>query len=390
MGSCIHKKQSQSIDLKNDSNQRRFSSILIQPEEKALENRFSLFDDRVDEKSLIEKVSQGSLVVLDKSILLSGLLSNKKQQGFEDKRVSINSQSFSFDDLPKVGISVTCKKGLKPEFPNQDDYFVFIDKDFIILGVFDGHGVLGHKVSDFVHNALPGIILSQPDLLKDSQSALKKAFDECQNKLLNNDENIDCSVSGCTATVLLIIQGKMFIAHIGDSRAVICEEVNNSIASRNLTKDHKPNLPEEEERIKFHGGEVKQLSDDAPFRIFRPGQDFPGINMSRAFGDVLSRELGVIHVPEVNEIKMKVNDSFILICSDGIWEFITGQESANLVFKCQGDAKKACEKLAALAWMRWKKKYDNLVDDITVIVVYLKNPFIQQRLAVSSTEQICK
>jgi serine/threonine protein phosphatase PrpC len=52
------------------------------------------------------------------------------------------------------------KKGLKPEAPNQDSFFVIkAGTDISIYGVFDGHGPCGHDVSEFVKNELPKILL---------------------------------------------------------------------------------------------------------------------------------------------------------------------------------------------------------------------------------------
>jgi len=50
-----------------------------------------------------------------------------------------------------MGISIVCKKGLKPESPNQDDFSILIDGPSFILGVYDGHGMHGHHVSHYVN-----------------------------------------------------------------------------------------------------------------------------------------------------------------------------------------------------------------------------------------------
>ena len=56
-----------------------------------------------------------------------------------------------------------CKKGLKVDCPNQDDYFAIIDQNSQLFGVFDGHGPFGHDISDYVHKNLPKIIMSDPN-----------------------------------------------------------------------------------------------------------------------------------------------------------------------------------------------------------------------------------
>merc|ERR1711976_590091 len=58
------------------------------------------------------------------------------------------------------GVGYTCRKGLKPESPNQDSWMVMkVDGKFAMYGVFDGHGQKGHDVSNFVKDNLPKLII---------------------------------------------------------------------------------------------------------------------------------------------------------------------------------------------------------------------------------------
>lgn len=94
------------------------------------------------------------------NISLKGSQPAGKQEGFDDKQID-------WDDIEDLGerfldqfhIGYACKKGLKPESPNQDDFCITLDGDALILGVFDGHGQYGHDVSNFVHTYLPTAIL---------------------------------------------------------------------------------------------------------------------------------------------------------------------------------------------------------------------------------------
>ena len=59
------------------------------------------------------------------------------------------------DSSQRERVGFSCKKGLKPEAPNQDSFFIVrAGDDLSIYGVFDGHGPSGHDVSDFVKNEL--------------------------------------------------------------------------------------------------------------------------------------------------------------------------------------------------------------------------------------------
>lgn len=394
MGSCVNKQKTVSLSEDSKTLRRKVSSIIMSPEEaqrmdnedESKNNFGNKITFRNNKLPTQGKALQGSLMIKNNKIVLSGLTSKGKQMGFEDKRMSISDTGFTMDHLSGFGISVTCKKGLKPESPNQDDYFVSLDKDCIILGVFDGHGLFGHDISNFVHSTLTSLLLNHPDLHTDTITAIKSSFLDCQTQLTNS-ANIDCSASGSTATLLCIVNQKLYIAHVGDSRAVLAQQFESNIVAKNLTEDHRPDLPKESERIRNSGGEIRKLAEDAPYRIFVPGENYPGLNMSRAFGDTYSQQLGVICEPEILEVEVKQNDLFILMCSDGVWEFISSQDAVNLVSKSEGSAKKATEKLAALAWMRWKNMYDVLVDDITAMVIYLNNRNIKEYFEVPTIKE---
>jgi hypothetical protein len=63
------------------------------------------------------------------------------------------------------------------------------------------------------------------------------------------------------------------------------------------------------------------------------------------------------------------NDKYIVIASDGIWEFMTNQMVADLVHSYHEPAH-ACRALIELAYELWLQ-YEIRTDDITVIVLYL-------------------
>jgi len=54
--------------------------------------------------------------------------------------------------------------------------------------------------------------------------------------------------------------------------------------------------------------------------------------MSRSLGDRIAHSVGVSSVPEVLEYTLDSDDKFIVIASDGVWEFISNYEVAQLVF----------------------------------------------------------
>lgn len=53
--------------------------------------------------------------------------------------------------------------------------------------------------------------------------------------------------------------------------------------------------------------------------------DLQGLAMSRSFGDNVSKAVGVCSEPEIIRMKLDKRDKFLLLASDGVWEFISSQ-----------------------------------------------------------------
>jgi len=280
--------------------------------------------------------------------------------------------------LIELGIGLSCKKGLKPESPNQDDFFIVKIDDWALYGVFDGHGPFGHDISNYVQRELPKLIYNNEHFWNNPKAALRFSFNQVHRdleKTAASTNRFNCSLSGTTATVILSRNNKLYIAHVGDSRAVIASLCNTSkrLEAIDLTNDHKPNLEIEKRRILQCGGQVRRLEGDIPYRVFLKGRLYPGLAMSRAIGDTLGTSAGVIPDPDVSEYDLdESRDIFLIICSDGVWEFISSQEAVDMV--AQGGiegVQESSELLARESWQRWINEEQNVVDDITAQVIYL-------------------
>mmetsp|Transcript_79219 Transcript_79219/g.183831 ORF Transcript_79219/g.183831 Transcript_79219/m.183831 type:complete len:365 (+) Transcript_79219:89-1183(+) len=306
---------------------------------------------------------------------VQGSSSTFGQKGFADKR-TVTEQFGGGEEVPlnfKVGWA--CKKGLKPESPNQDDFCVFCADGASIYGVFDGHGPCGHDVSNFVQTIISRNFAQHPLFHDDPEKALSAAFLQTQNQCikLQAEGQLDCSLSGTTATLAMQRDSVLYIAHVGDSRAVLARMCDGHLECEDLTNDHKPTCDGERRRIEAAGGEVRRLDGDIPHRVFLRGKMYPGLAMTRALGDTVGTIAGVTSLPEVSAFKIKDNWQFMLLCSDGVWEFMTSHEAVELVHRfAVADVQKAAETLAAEAWTRWIQEEGNVVDDITVVCVWFR------------------
>jgi len=300
--------------------------------------------------------------------------------------------------LAEQGIGWSCRKGMKPESPNQDSFSVLVVMSkFALYSVFDGHGPSGHFVSDFVRQNVVQLFLGNPLRATEPETAFAEAFksnqdmlEEMQDKRASSDSMehlIDASMSGTTCTMAYhnLETDVLTIAHVADSRAVLGRR--NSTAdvkpAEELTQDHKPNLPGEKQRIENSVPPGRVVFDGFyNYRVFAQGGPYPGLNMSRAIGDITGhKEAGLSAVPDVKVIDLKEERQtcealMLVLCTDGVWEFIENEEAIEEIHKFQPtETEAAIQTLAKIGWDRWMKDSDNEIsDDITGILVDLSAP----------------
>ena len=269
---------------------------------------------------------------------------------------------------------------------NQDSYLVDLNEfklgDFNVFGVLDGHGLNGHLVSQFVSKYIKSHLHKNKHLkhLTDEESVyntLKNNNYEIIRKLYTHAErevgksDIDANFSGTTCIIVFQAGEKLITANVGDSRGIIVKK--DEVYP--LSIDQKPNNENELKRILKHGGEVSQYEEDGiksgPYRVWKKGEMYPGIAMSRSIGDLVASTLGVIPEPEYTENIIDKDTKFIIVASDGVWEFLDNKTVKNLVmpFYLKGDPEGAAKALIAES-TRWWNQEDIVVDDITVVAVF--------------------
>ncbi|CAG9316990.1 unnamed protein product [Blepharisma stoltei] len=304
-------------------------------------------------------------------VKVEGKIGSRHQKGFEGKKMSIIGNS-GLQIMQKAGIAVACKKGLKPNYPNQDDFAIIIDEDFYYFGVFDGHGQDGHEVSSYVKHKLPTQIMEHElfeiDLLRTITESYLKINQNLEKIGTAKNGEFDTLISGTTATSIIIRKNRLYIGHVGDSRAILGIKGENGYEALRLTIDHKPMLPEEKKRIEAKKGQVRRLDNDIPYRVFVKDQNYPGLSTSRALGDVIAQQVGVIPNPQTAEMEINVNTEYLILCSDGVWEFLSDQEALDIVASYGRNVEMAVEALATLSYEKWIENEKDISDDITVIV----------------------
>ncbi|KAI3926178.1 hypothetical protein MKW98_028314 [Papaver atlanticum] len=201
------------------------------------------------------------------------------------------------------------------------------DSELGLYAIFDGHS--GRDVAKYLQKHLFENILSEPDFWTDTKAAIKKAYENTDDEILN--EVVGARGGSTAVTAILIDRKKLVVANVGDSRAVIC---NDGVAKQ-ITVDHEP-LKEKDE-IESRGGRV----------IKRPG-NVPRVAMARAFGDGRLKE----HITSEPDVFVE--------------EIVMSNQAAVDCIKDIDDAKEVAESLVEEALDRGSK------DDISCIVIIFK------------------
>ena len=247
------------------------------------------------------------------------------------------------------------------------------------MAVCDGHGKQGEKISQFVIDYLTNNITSI-DFTKnkaDISSSLVNLFKSCQLELTNN-KAISRKQSGTTVTCAFIINNKVILANIGDSRCVVYD--NSKCKFIFKTKAHTLSVPEEKERIlQCPNAEVTAIIDSesgkavGPERIFTKGKNGPGIMMTRSIGDVEAHALGVTDEADVDEVELNEGEYAVIAASDGLWDKVSDEEVCEVVrnYYKSGNVKEMVEELSDTAERKWRDT-DDVIDDITIGIALLK------------------
>ena len=298
------------------------------------------------------------------------------------------------------GLSTPGKNEYGYKKTNQDTFVIEKNVNgvlnFNMFGVLDGHGDYGHFASQFVSRYIIHRIKNHPSIKKLDEpkeiynKIIAKGYELLANIYLDADaqiqkEKFDVTRSGTTIVLVIQLEEHIICANTGDSRAIAIYDNNfedNLMNSKiyPLSYDCKPELPNEKKRILECGGVVEKAfysddedddDDDIPYRVWAKGETYPGISMSRSIGDMDAKKVGVIPNPQIVEYTIDYFSKYVLMGSDGIWEFISNEDAMKIAnkFYLRNDAIGLCHELSSKATKLWEEK-DVVIDDITILVVF--------------------
>ena len=351
--------------------------------------------------SILHKYNNISQIESNNSIIINGIQNNKDDKDNKDDKESNKNETINNNKdntIKQIKKKILCmhefsKTGYAGEDEkkvNQDNYFVFRNFmnniDYIFMAVCDGHGAVGQEISNFLKENLPIDLnhalrnKNKNILTEDISDIIIDIFIKENTKLISN-EMINSMLSGSTCVSVIYTPIKLITANVGDSRIILGKynKDNNKWIGVDLTRDHKPSLPDEEKRIISKGGRIEPMKDEdnsfiGPPRVWLKDKEYPGLAMSRSFGDRVAHSVGVSEIPEIKEYEFSDEDKFFVVASDGLFEFISSQNIVEIikVYYLNKDIVGCCEYLYELSRDKWMKE-EEVVDDITMILVFLED-----------------
>ncbi|OAY35564.1 probable protein phosphatase 2C 78 [Manihot esculenta] len=294
----------------------------------------------------------------------------------------------------------------------EDQGQVLTSPSATYVGVYDGHG--GPEASRFIaHNLFPFLQKFAAEQGGLSAEVIRKAFDATEDEFLHLVKRLwaaqpqIASVGSC-CLVGAISNGVLYVANLGDSRAVLGKRVSEgktsgAVVAERLSTDH--NVCVEEVRK-----EVAALHpDDSHIVVYTRGVwRIKGIiQVSRSIGDVylkkpefnkdpLFHHIGLpvplkrpvmTAEPSILVRQIRPQDLFLIFASDGLWEQLSDETAVDIVSKSPrtGIARRLVRAALQEAARKREMRYDDIRriekgvrrhfhDDITVIVIYLDHP----------------
>jgi len=323
---------------------------------------------------------------------------------------SCNSQEYNegsasppewFSDVEGLGIGIGFPsdpgppaKGVDGRPPAcQDRIFGARCGEFTVLGLANGHGrprtseALLKRIAELLP---PALFQSVPFLRQDLAGALINAFHHVHCEA---SQELDLRLTGAAVTVALIDDHSVWVAHVGDCRAVLgvpdphANAASFHFAPNCLTSDHTLAVSKEFDKVCDAGAECRKLVNDNVYRMYIRDQEIPGLTLTRAIGDRLAHSVGLHHTPSVAMVERHTlsqgdTGSFLVMGTGALWSVMSERTVVNWISRHFSDAMSAAESLSSEAAERWqdpecttkRSLKAGLPESFGSILIYFKPP----------------
>ena len=230
-----------------------------------------------------------------------------------------------------VKFHVISEKGLREQ---NEDYFIAEKvNDFFVFAIADGIG--GHAGGELASRI--AIVELKESLKRRGAQGLKEGFEKANSTIISENKRRHINMgTTLVACILNKENGEYIVANVGDSRAYIFGDT--------IWKTHDHNLVQE---------------------LVKKGVISKGEATGHPQKNIVTRALGLEKDVKVDIYSKKNMISTILLCSDGLSDYVSDKEIAKISEK--NKPKIGCKKLVKEALENGSN------DNITVIIVKFKD-----------------
>ncbi|GMF10154.1 unnamed protein product [Phytophthora lilii] len=289
-----------------------------------------------------------------------------------DGAFSVPLEREEFSPIAKSRATRLSSASYKANFPIEDKYAVeTTDSGDVFAAVLDGHGadfatLIGNVQKELSYLYKPGTdepAQGDEKTVSDERvaAAIQRAFGRTDRDLMAEVASAfklgfgAVARCGSCACLAYVHGGSVHVANAGDIRAVLGKlgKEPDTIVAEPLSNDQNAMVKFEQEKlIKEHPGEANAFTCRHPDSCYVKG----ALQPTRAFGDFSlkhpefngppyvngDRSAGrhfsapytppyITAIPEVKSHKLQEGDKFLIIGSDGLWDYLSNEEAVKVV-----------------------------------------------------------
>ena len=379
---------------------------------------------------------KNNIIIILLSIISVNYICNESINNIIDYKNTLNElvlQMNIIDDYNDLAFGAQ----LGANSPCEDAFFIqnitLLNYEGIFLSVFDGHG--GDKLSKYANLLLYPYFLEsfnlnkfEPNLNRRIILSLKQAYERIEHEFLKIafnerlNHNYLYSQVGACAISAIIINKKIFVANLGDSKARLFYISNKRIKNKNDMEEIKVkklskvfNIRKKSEQIAYR---AKFPKDKDIIQCYDPKACYVkgALQPTRTLGDYSLKYLYfnlndisdnslyekyqkyfngpyISSVPDIQILDIKNNFKYLIMGTDGLWDVVKSREIASIINTKYDDAKNITYELMNLAMIKYSlennmngnyldilktpngRERRNMHDDITIITCDLRKYF---------------
>jgi len=220
---------------------------------------------------------------------------------------------------------------------NQDSFYIPESTSLPLFMVADGMG--GHNAGEIasvmaIDKIREWMVENSTDLttIRKIRRAVAKSVEYANRHIYNHSKTIEgCKGMGTTLTMLYVLEDKIVVGHVGDSRAYMI--TSNEMSQ--ITQDHSL-----VQQLLVEGRITKSEAKLHPQR------------------NVITRAVGTSNEIEVDVMAVDIKkEDVVILCSDGLTNMVS-EDELKALFMDEADIQKACEK--AIEGAKQKGGSDNI------------------------------